>query len=73
MGPKYQFLKESRDNPGPQARRALAEHVTEEGFRSEFVGGHWLLETHLGEVMPLVRNSSGGRTRVRARPRRWRP
>ncbi len=26
------------DNPGPQARRTIAEHVTLEGFRSEFVG-----------------------------------
>lgn len=38
FGPKYDFLKKSWDNPGPQARRAIADHVTEKGFRSEFVG-----------------------------------
>lgn len=38
FGPKYDFLEDSWNNPGPQARRALAQHVTQEGFRSEFVG-----------------------------------
>lgn len=38
FGPKYDFLKRAWDNPGPQARRTIAEHVTPAGFRSEFVG-----------------------------------
>ncbi|WP_395307097.1 alpha/beta hydrolase [Mycobacterium sp. AMU20-3851] len=38
FGPKYDFLKKAWDNPGPDARRSIAEHVTESGFRSEFVG-----------------------------------
>ncbi|MET0900277.1 MAG: alpha/beta hydrolase [Mycobacterium sp.] len=38
FGPKYDFLKDSWNNPGPQSRRTIAQHVTEEGFRSEFVG-----------------------------------
>lgn len=38
FGPKYDFLKDSWDNPGPAARRAIAQHVTQAGFRSEFVG-----------------------------------
>jgi pimeloyl-ACP methyl ester carboxylesterase len=38
FGPKYDFLKEAWNNPGPQARRTIAEHVTLEGFKSEFVG-----------------------------------
>lgn len=38
FGPKYDFLKKSWDNPGPDARRAIAQHVTADGFRSEFVG-----------------------------------
>lgn len=31
-------MKEVWDNPGPTARREIAEHVTLAGFRSEFVG-----------------------------------
>lgn len=127
FGPKYDFLKQSWNNPGPEARRRIAQHVTLKGFESEFRGelpddvadritpdlwtlhwslmstpdrvanlvrlledqpstlewfsklwhvvvvraphdqpvlaqvplhllggGHWLLETHLGEVVPLV-------------------
>jgi pimeloyl-ACP methyl ester carboxylesterase len=38
FGPKYDFLKKLWDNPGPAARRRIAEHVTLDGFRSEFVG-----------------------------------
>jgi pimeloyl-ACP methyl ester carboxylesterase len=38
FGPKYDVLKESWDNPGPDARRRIAQHVTLQGFRSEFVG-----------------------------------
>jgi pimeloyl-ACP methyl ester carboxylesterase len=38
FGPKYDFLKESWNNPGPDARRRLAQHVTLEGFESEFRG-----------------------------------
>jgi pimeloyl-ACP methyl ester carboxylesterase len=38
FGPKYHFLKKSWQNPGPDARRRIAQHVTLDGFRSEFVG-----------------------------------
>lgn len=38
FGPKYDFLKESWNDPGPDARRRIADHVTLEGFRSEFRG-----------------------------------
>jgi pimeloyl-ACP methyl ester carboxylesterase len=38
FGPKYDFLKESWENAGPDARRRIAQHVTLDGFHSEFVG-----------------------------------
>lgn len=38
FGPKYDFLKQAWQNPGPQARRTIADHVSADGFRSEFVG-----------------------------------
>lgn len=38
FGPKYDFLKKSWNDPGPQARRRIADHVTFEGFVSEFQG-----------------------------------
>jgi pimeloyl-ACP methyl ester carboxylesterase len=38
FGPKYDFLKKSWDNPGPDARRRIAQHVTLTGFESEFRG-----------------------------------
>lgn len=38
FGPKYDFLKKLWDNPGPAARRRIAEHVTLAGFESEFRG-----------------------------------
>ena len=38
FGPKYDFLKESWNDPGPDARRRIAQHVTLDGFRSEFQG-----------------------------------
>ncbi len=38
FGPKYDFLKESWNDPGPDARRRIARHVTLAGFESEFVG-----------------------------------
>jgi pimeloyl-ACP methyl ester carboxylesterase len=38
FGPKYDFLKDAWNNPGPDARRSIADHVTLDGFRSEFVG-----------------------------------
>ncbi|MBB2992969.1 pimeloyl-ACP methyl ester carboxylesterase [Mycolicibacterium iranicum] len=38
FGPKYEFLRRSWDDPGPQARRRIADHVTPAGFRSEFTG-----------------------------------
>lgn len=38
FGPKYDFLRELWNNPGPAARRRIAEHVTLAGFESEFRG-----------------------------------
>lgn len=38
FGPKYDFLKESWNNPGPDARRRIAQHVTLHGFETEFRG-----------------------------------
>ena len=38
FGPKYDFLKKSWENPGPDARRRIAQHVTLSGFESEFRG-----------------------------------
>ncbi|MFI5509804.1 alpha/beta fold hydrolase [Mycobacterium sp. NPDC051804] len=38
FGPKYDFLKELWDNPGPGSRRRIADHVTLAGFESEFRG-----------------------------------
>ncbi|BDY30263.1 alpha/beta fold hydrolase [Mycolicibacterium mageritense] len=38
FGPKYEFLKKLWDDPGAESRRRIAEHVTLEGFKSEFVG-----------------------------------
>lgn len=38
FGPKYEFLRRAWENPGPDARRRIADHVTLEGFRSEFEG-----------------------------------
>jgi pimeloyl-ACP methyl ester carboxylesterase len=38
FGPKYDFLKESWNNPGAAARRNIAKHVTLDGFESEFRG-----------------------------------
>lgn len=38
FGPKYEFLRKAWDNPGPEARRRIADHVTLDGFRSEFAG-----------------------------------
>jgi pimeloyl-ACP methyl ester carboxylesterase len=38
LGPKYKPLQDYWANPTPQARAQLAEAVSEEGFRHEFVG-----------------------------------
>ncbi|OBB17790.1 hydrolase [Mycolicibacterium setense] len=38
FGPKYDFLKESWNNPGPESRRRIAQHVTLQGFETEFRG-----------------------------------
>jgi pimeloyl-ACP methyl ester carboxylesterase len=38
FGPKYDFLKQSWNNPGAAARRNIAKHVTLDGFESEFRG-----------------------------------
>jgi pimeloyl-ACP methyl ester carboxylesterase len=37
LGPKYEPLKESWRNPTPQGRAKLAEAVSEEGFKEEFL------------------------------------
>lgn len=34
----YDFLKESWNNPGPESRRRIAQHVTLHGFETEFRG-----------------------------------
>jgi pimeloyl-ACP methyl ester carboxylesterase len=38
FGPKYDFLKKMWENPGADARRRIAQHVTLRGFESEFRG-----------------------------------
>ena len=38
LGPKYKALKDYWANPTPKGREQLGEAVSEEGFRSEFVG-----------------------------------
>ncbi|MCT7661766.1 alpha/beta fold hydrolase [Mycobacterium deserti] len=38
LGPKYEFLREIWDNPGPDSRRRIAQHVTLAGFETEFRG-----------------------------------
>jgi pimeloyl-ACP methyl ester carboxylesterase len=38
FGPKYKVLKDYWANPTPEGREKLGEAVSEEGFRSEFVG-----------------------------------
>lgn len=38
FGPKYDALRSLWDNPGPDALRAYAEHVSLDGFRDEFAG-----------------------------------
>jgi pimeloyl-ACP methyl ester carboxylesterase len=38
LGPKYKILKDYWANPTPEGREKLGEAVSEEGFRSEFVG-----------------------------------
>jgi pimeloyl-ACP methyl ester carboxylesterase len=38
FGPKYRVLKDYWANPTPEGREKLGEAVSEEGFRSEFVG-----------------------------------
>jgi pimeloyl-ACP methyl ester carboxylesterase len=71
FGPKYDFLKESWNNPGPDARRRIAQHVTLKGFESEFRGElpddvadrispdlwtlHWSLMSTADRVANLIR------------------
>jgi pimeloyl-ACP methyl ester carboxylesterase len=38
LGPKYDWLKSYWADPTPEGRAKLADNVTEEGFRDEFVG-----------------------------------
>jgi len=71
FGPKYDFLRESWNNPGPDARRRIAQHVTLKGFESEYRGElpddvadrispdlwtlHWSLMSAPDRVANLVR------------------
>jgi pimeloyl-ACP methyl ester carboxylesterase len=71
FGPKYDFLKKSWENPGPDARRRIAQHVTLNGFESEFRGElpndiadrispdlwtlHWALMSTPDRVANLIR------------------
>jgi pimeloyl-ACP methyl ester carboxylesterase len=71
FGPKYEFLTRLWADPGPESRRLVAEHVTEAGFRSEFVRElpdaladrvspdlwtlHWALMSSPDRVANLVR------------------
>jgi pimeloyl-ACP methyl ester carboxylesterase len=38
LGPKYAWLKEYWSNPTPEGRERMAQNVSEQGFRDEFVG-----------------------------------
>ncbi|MGY1947991.1 alpha/beta fold hydrolase [Nocardia asiatica] len=38
FGPKYDFLTKLWNDPGPESRHRMAQHVSLEGFRSEFLG-----------------------------------
>jgi pimeloyl-ACP methyl ester carboxylesterase len=38
LGPKYEWLKAYWSNPTPEGRETMAQNVSEEGFRDEFVG-----------------------------------
>jgi pimeloyl-ACP methyl ester carboxylesterase len=38
LGPKYEWLKQYWAHPTPEGRAQMAENVSEEGFRDEFVG-----------------------------------
>ncbi|WP_022893014.1 alpha/beta fold hydrolase [Agromyces subbeticus] len=71
FGPKYDALRELWEHPGPDARRAMAEHVNLAGFRDEFAGElpvdvrdrvapdvwtlHWALMSSPERVANLVR------------------
>lgn len=46
LGPKYETLKEYWNNPTAEGRQKLADAVSEEGFRDEFVGE---IDEHLVE------------------------
>jgi pimeloyl-ACP methyl ester carboxylesterase len=46
LGPKYEWLKSYWSNPTPEGREKMAQNVSEEGFRDEFVGE---LPAHLTE------------------------
>jgi pimeloyl-ACP methyl ester carboxylesterase len=39
LGPKYEWLKTFWANPTPEGREKLADNVSEEGFRDEFLNG----------------------------------
>jgi pimeloyl-ACP methyl ester carboxylesterase len=49
LGPKYEGLKAYWADPSPQAREKLAEAVSEEGYRDEFMGE---IDAHLVERVP---------------------
>ena len=54
FGPKYDFLEESWTNPGPAARRTIADDVTLAGFEGEFRG-------ELPEASPTASAPTSGR------------
>ena len=49
LGPKYETIKAFWADPTPEGRAALAENVSEEGFRDEFAGE---LPEHLAGRVP---------------------
>ncbi|MGW7089548.1 alpha/beta fold hydrolase [Streptomyces sp. NPDC054871] len=71
FGPKYDGLRKFWANPGPESRRGIAQHVSLDGFRDEFVGElpaevadrvppdlwtlHWSLMSDPARVANLVR------------------
>ncbi len=71
FGPKYDGLREFWTHPGPESRRAIARHVSLDGFRDEFTGElpaevadrvppelwtlHWSLMSDPARVANLVR------------------
>jgi pimeloyl-ACP methyl ester carboxylesterase len=58
FGPKYDFLKKSWDNPGPDARRRIAQHVTldvADRISPDLWTLHWSLMSTPDRVANLIR------------------